>query len=79
MQIELAGANQTAHLNYDAKIGHFLLQPLVQSMQGYNNADELYQAWNQVLLTREENMKKMSRDCPLQKEMSRREFFRLRT
>ena len=35
-----------------------------------------FEAWSQVIRTRDENMEKARRDCPLQREISRRELFR---
>ena len=47
------------------------------NMEQYRSADEGFAAWNEVIRTRDENMARMQRDCPWQKEVSRREFFRL--
>ena len=68
---------QRAHLNYLPKLGHFLLQPLVQSMERYESADSVFAAWNEVIKTRDRVMEEQKRDCRWQKEVSRREFFGL--
>jgi hypothetical protein len=74
--LELLGQPQRAHINYHPALGHYLLQPICLDMQPYRDADAVFEAWNQVIRIRDENMEKAKRDCPLQKEVSRRELFR---
>ena len=74
--IDLLGQSQQAHLNYHPRLGHYLLQPICLDMKPYASADAVFEAWNQVIRIRDENMEKARRDCPLQKEISRRELFR---
>jgi hypothetical protein len=76
LRFELLGQPQQAHLNYHPRLGHYLLQPICLNMEPYPNAQAVFEEWNQVIRTRDENMEKAKRDCPLQKEVSRREFFR---
>ncbi|WP_456405085.1 [NiFe]-hydrogenase assembly chaperone HybE [Thiolapillus sp.] len=76
---DILGQTQSAHLNYHAELGHYLLQPLVLNMQPYTTAEAVFEAWNEVIRIRDENLRKMARDCPLQKEISRRELFRRMT
>ena len=71
----ILGEAQKAHLNYHPELGHFLLQPLVQSMEKYSSAGEVFAAWNEVIKTRDRVMEEQKRDCRWQKEVSRREFF----
>lgn len=71
----MLGGEQKAHLNYLPELGHFLLQPLVQSMQNYDSADAVFAAWNEVIDTRDRAMEQMKRECLWQREISRREFF----
>jgi hypothetical protein len=71
----LLGQSQQAHLSYHRDLGHFLLQPLCLDMEPYPNTEAVFEAWGQVIRTRDENMEKARRDCPLQKEVSRRELF----
>lgn len=66
---------QKAHLNYLPELGHFLLQPLVLSMQPYSSADAVFAAWNEVIRTRDRVMEEQQRECGWQQEVSRREFF----
>lgn len=73
---QVLGQQQQAHLNYHPDMGHYLLQPLVLNMQPYADAEAVFEAWNDVIRIRDENMRKMARDCPLQKEVSRRELLR---
>jgi hypothetical protein len=76
LRFELLGQSQQGHLNHHPRLGHFLLQPLCLNMEPYASAEAVFEAWNQVIETREENLRKLQRDCPLQQEVSRREFFR---
>jgi len=73
---DLLGQSQQAHLNFHPELGHYLLQPICLDMKPYGNADSVFEKWNQVIRIRDENMEKAKRDCPLQKEISRRELFR---
>lgn len=70
----LLGAEHKAHLNYHPDLGHFLIQPLVQSMDKYASADEVFAAWDEVIRTRDRVMAEQKRECGWQKEVSRREF-----
>lgn len=71
----ILGGEQKAHLNYLPELGHFLLQPLVQSMERFESADEVFAAWDEVIKTRDRVMEEQKRECGWQKEVSRREFF----
>lgn len=71
----LLGQPQHAHLNYAPELGHYLIQPLVQSMEGFESPDAVFAAWNDVIQTRNRVMEEQKRDCGWQKEVSRREFF----
>jgi hypothetical protein len=73
---DLLGQHQKAHLGYHRDLGHFLLQPICLDMKPYPSADAVFEAWSHVIRIRDENMEKAKRDCPLQKEISRRELFR---
>lgn len=66
---------QKAHLNYHRRLGHYLLQPLVQSMQRYNSADAVFAAWGNVIRARDEHIRARKLHAPWQQEVSRREFF----
>ena len=70
------GQPQQAQLNSDPALGHYLVQPICLDLAPYRDAAAVFEAWNQVIRTRDENMEKARRDCPLQKEISRRELFR---
>jgi hypothetical protein len=64
-----------AHLNYHPTLGHYLLQPIALNMEPYGSAQEVFEAWNRVIEIRDENLKKMERECSWQREVSRRELF----
>jgi len=75
LDFTILGGEQKAHLNYLPELGHFLLQPLVQSMEQFDCADAVFAAWNDVIKTRDRVMDEQKRECGWQKEVSRREFF----
>lgn len=75
MDFTILGGAQKAHLNYLPELGHFLLQPLVQSMERFDSADAVFAAWDEVIKTRDRVMEEQKRECGWQKEVSRREFF----
>ncbi|MDD5058787.1 MAG: [NiFe]-hydrogenase assembly chaperone HybE [Sideroxydans sp.] len=75
LEFPLLGETLKAHLNYQPGLGHFLLQPLVQSMQQYESASAVFAAWDEVIKKRDRVMEEQKRECGWQKEVSRREFF----
>ena len=75
VRFELLGQPQKAHLNYHPTLGHYLIQPLCLDLSSYRDAESVFAAWNQVIQTRDANMEKTKRDCPMQREISRRELF----
>lgn len=75
LDFTILGGAQKAHLNYLPELGHFLLQPLVQSMGQFDSADAVFAAWDEVIKTRDRVMEEQKRECGWQKEVSRREFF----
>jgi hypothetical protein len=75
MEVALLGQTQRTHLNFQPRLGHYLLHPLCLNMMPYANAEAVLEAWNQVIRTRDQNMEQMQRECAVQKDISRREFF----
>jgi hypothetical protein len=75
LSFKLLGNTQQAHLNHAPMLGHYLVQPLVQSMERFASADDVFDAWNDVIRTRNRVMEEQKRECGWQKEVSRREFF----
>jgi hypothetical protein len=76
LAFDLLGQPQQAHINYHPRLGHYLIQPICLDMQPYLAPAVVFEAWNQVIRIRDENMERARRDCPLQREVSRRELFR---
>lgn len=76
LRFELFGQSQQAHLGCHDRLGHYLLQPLCLNMEPYRDADAVFERWSEVIRVRDENMEAARRDCPMQKEISRRELFR---
>ncbi len=75
LSFNLLGNTQQAHLNYTPMLGHYLVQPLVQSMERFAGADDVFEAWNDIIRTRNRIMEEQKHECGWQKEVSRREFF----
>mgnify|MGYP001806340913 CR=1 FL=1 len=75
LRFSLLGQPQQAHLNHDARLGHYLLQPICLDLEPYADPESVFEDWNQVIRTRDENMEQARRECALQREVSRREFF----
>ena len=73
--VDILGQSQQLHLNYHSALGHYLLQPIALNMEAYDSPEAVFDAWDQVIRTRDENMEKHRKDCPWQKEVSRRELF----
>jgi hypothetical protein len=67
-----------AHLNYHLTLGHYLLQPIALNLEPYNDAEDVFRAWNEVIELRDERLKQMEQQCDWQQEISRREFLRAR-
>ncbi len=72
---DLLGQRQKAHLNYHPQLGHYLIQPLIMTMEPYRSAREVYETWNGVIERRTANIAKRKLECQWQREVSRREFF----
>jgi hypothetical protein len=74
LEFTMLGETLKAHLNYLPELGHFLLQPLVLSMEPYESASAVFAAWDEVIKKRDQVMEEQKRECSWQKEVSRREF-----
>lgn len=75
ISFSLLEESQKAHLNYHPRLGHYLVQPLVQAMEGYDSATAVYQAWDRVIERRRENMRRLNKRSAWHEELSRRELF----
>ncbi|MEY6431508.1 [NiFe]-hydrogenase assembly chaperone HybE [Thioalkalicoccus limnaeus] len=75
LEIRLLDQPQRAHIHHDPDLGHYLLQPLCLDMTPYRDAEACFDAWAEVIRIRDENMEQAQRDCPLQRDISRRELF----
>jgi len=75
VSLQILEQEQKTYLNYHPELGHYLVQPLIMRMEPYASAGAVYRAWNQVLQTREENIRQRQLECRWQQEVSRREFF----
>ncbi|MCB1858991.1 MAG: [NiFe]-hydrogenase assembly chaperone HybE [Gammaproteobacteria bacterium] len=73
--LDLLSGRQRAHLNFAPRIGHYLIHPLILSMLEFQTAEQVFAAWNRVIVTRNDNIKRLGRTNPQQEEISRREFF----
>lgn len=75
ISLPILGGKEQAHLNYHAKLGHYLIQPLIQSMAPFNTPQAAFDAWNEVITTRNQVIAEQQRRCDWHQEVSRREFF----
>ena len=75
ISLPILGGKEKAHLNYHTKLGHYLIQPLIQSMAQFNTSQSAFDAWNEVITTRNRVIETQQRRCDWQQEVSRREFF----
>lgn len=73
--LAILGGRERAHLNYHPNLGHYLIQPLIQSMEQFKTPDEAFNTWNEVIKTRNRVIEEQQRRCEWQQEVSRREFF----
>ena len=70
---EIAAKPQKANLNYDTKLGHYLLQPLVQLMDKYADNEEAFGAWSEVIEFRKAHYEKLEQDrVKLEEEIENR-------
>lgn len=75
VNLAILGGRERAHLNYHPRLGHYLIQPLIQSMSQFNQPEEAFEAWNQVIRTRNQVIEQQKKQCDWHQEVSRREFF----
>ncbi|MEW8505726.1 MAG: [NiFe]-hydrogenase assembly chaperone HybE [Candidatus Thiodiazotropha sp.] len=73
LRLGWSGNYMQSHLNFHASLGHYLLQPILMKMQNYDSPKEAFEAWHNMIRTRDRNMRRMQRDCPWQEEVSRRD------
>ncbi len=68
IEFRLGEQNFKAHLNYHRDLGHYLIQPLVQSMGQYATAEEAFDAWQKVLEFRQAQYAKICAEKEAQQE-----------
>lgn len=73
IQFIVLGTQHKAHLQYDSKLGHYLLQPLVLGMEHYADAQSVLTAWKKTM--RQSTQRQSSRLGRNKGVVSRREFF----
>jgi len=73
--LAILGGRERAHLNYHPVLGHYLIQPLIQSMESFVTPEDAFKAWNEVITTRNKVIEQQQKKCEWQQEVSRREFF----
>ncbi|WP_294945317.1 [NiFe]-hydrogenase assembly chaperone HybE [Sulfurivirga sp.] len=85
MRFQLGGQPFQAFLNYHPRLGHYLVQPLVQSMGQYADNEAAFAAWAEVLRFRREQYERMQAEADARAEraarseldrVSRRDFLR---
>lgn len=75
VSVTVLGQEQKSYLNYHPQLGHYLIQPLILRMEPFASTRAVYEAWNGVIRTRNENIRQRRLECQWQQEVSRREFF----
>lgn len=65
----LGDVEKKANLNFDKRIGHYLLQPLVQTMDKYSDNAQAFGAWSEVIKIREEYYAKKQQELELKQEL----------
>ncbi|MBF0160539.1 MAG: [NiFe]-hydrogenase assembly chaperone HybE [Magnetococcales bacterium] len=75
LEVDLLGQRQKAHLQYHPLLGHYLIQPLIQSLHKYSDADAVLSAWSTIVDTRDTLIRQHDRHCKWQQDVSRREMF----
>lgn len=66
---------QKVHLAYERQIGHYFIQPLILSVESYDSARSVYDAWRQLVKTRIQKLAYQKNASKWHSEISRREFF----
>ncbi|MCK5716967.1 MAG: [NiFe]-hydrogenase assembly chaperone HybE, partial [Thiomargarita sp.] len=64
--LEILGGKEQAHLNYHLKVGHYFIQPLIQSMAQFKTPDDAFYAWNEVIKTRDKVIETQKKSCAWQ-------------
>lgn len=54
IKVDVGEERRVLHLQWVETIGHFLMLPLVQNLKRFENAHQVWQAWDQVLESRSE-------------------------
>ncbi len=75
MPLAILSSRERAHLNYQPRLGHYFVQPLIQSMQRFSTPEEVFQEWGGVIALRDRNIALRRQHCEWQSEVSRRELF----
>jgi hypothetical protein len=74
LRLGWSGNYMQSHLNFHARLGHYLLQPILMNMQNFNTPQEAFETWNRMIKRRDGNVKRMQSKCPWQEEVTRRVF-----
>ncbi len=61
-----------AHLSYRQGLGHFLIQPQVQGLRRYSDAEAVFAAWHQVIAFRRHTRERLEKG----QQEDRRAFLR---
>ncbi len=70
LALPIPGLIGQGHLHYLPELGHFLLQPEVQGLRRYPDADAVFSAWDQVLSFRQQTRANLEK----QQQCDRRAF-----
>lgn len=79
-EFEVAEQKQKGYLNYDQNLGHYLILPLVQLMEKYEDNEAVFAAWSQVIQFRQEHYAKAQKQLEVSEQeaepenLNRRDF-----
>lgn len=73
VSFEILSGTERAHICYHPVLGHYLMQPLIQSMETFATPEDAFRAWNEMISCPQ--AEQPCKKCEWQQELSRREFF----
>lgn len=73
VSIEILGGIERAHVCYHPVLGHYLMQPLIQSMETFATPEDAFRAWNEMISC--PHSEHPCKKCEWQQDVSRRESF----
>lgn len=73
VSLEILGGTERAHVCYHPVLGHYLMQPLIQSMETFATPEDAFLAWNEIISC--PHAEYPCKKCEWEQDVSRRESF----